>query len=142
MTLRKTIVGLGIVAFIGSWFLPVIHEVNGWKAFLVAFGGFWTPLEDWPHHLVMALTTLTNVVMIVAIGAFIRRGALQSRWAWGLIIAGVFDTYWLKPLLQEGADILIGFYLWWLSFFVVGLASLDSRSVSAGRATVASDRTP
>jgi hypothetical protein len=143
VTRRRAVLAIAIAVFVPSWFLPTIHgpgvpvtsldpDLPGWSAFwysLVMAGS----MENWLLTILSICSALTNVVMIVVLKAAALDDDVPSRWAWCLIVAGILNSWWLLRIVEGMRDqnLAIGYYLWWLSFFLVGSASLAIKPAEA-----------
>jgi hypothetical protein len=90
-------------------------------AFFLALVGSWNPngLGSWPLTIFAPASALTNVVMAAVLVALFYKFHLGRRWAWSLIIAGIMNLWWIA-LSDLRGTFGGGFYLWLLSFFLVG----------------------
>jgi hypothetical protein len=150
---RKNLAWIGFVAYALAWFMPTLmvgsrttppmyskdpDSMGGAQAFV------WALLEPldlnestlghWALDILAGCSALTNVLMLIVLGAMALGKRVRPRWTWCLIGAGILNAWWLARFTD---DLLLGYYLWWLSFFVVGYAArtsprLPSVSESAG----------
>jgi hypothetical protein len=137
--LRRATGWFGAGCFAISWIMPtVVNSDNdldpGWRAFTTCLWVLWNhdlPVADtWPLRLLVGGSVLTNVVMVVAICANLGGVKGRTRLGWWTIILGVVNAWWLVTLLQGGLNMLgLGYYLWWLSFFLVGYGCIQPRFV-------------
>lgn len=140
MSLRNVVTRIVLPAFVLAWFLPATREMgpgehhlppmSGWMAFYSAVMGLYprnSALSP-PLALLGGFSALTNVVMVIVLAATVRGAEIRSRWAWWLIAAGILNAWWL---VEYPASLGIGYYVWWLSFFVTGGAMLASRRAPA-----------
>ncbi len=129
---RNHTLAVGLLLFAIAWFLPV-HEYGkvlpeklpGWEALLVALSPDWHK-ED-PTHLYAAalsvLSALTNLLVVILVFAWrTRRERLIQLIGWACIISLGLNARWF--LSDNRSELRFGYYLWWLSFGVVGLACL------------------
>ncbi len=128
---RKPTLGVGLLLFAVAWFLPV-HEYGkalpqalpGWDAFLVALSPDWHK-EDLAHSYAAALSVasaLTNLLPVVLLLVWLRRSeTLIQLTGWACIVSLGLNAQWF---LNDWSGLRTGYYLWWLSFGVLGLACL------------------
>ena len=127
-----------------SWFLPAIraHDFQqplpGWKAFRYAACAVW-PCEDIQfdtmYHAVLATVSVTTTLFFVLCSPWVvMRGSRSLRRcsAWAAATAFLFNTHWIVIFGPQRWELTIGYYLWWLSFFLlaIGLAlSLEKKRI-------------
>jgi hypothetical protein len=128
---RKLTLAVGLLLFSIAWFLPV-HEYGktlpqtlpGWEAFVVALSPSWDT-EDLAQCYAAALSVasaLTNLLVVTLVLAWRRRSELLIQLiGWACIISLGLNAQWF---LNHRSGLRIGYYLWWLSFGVLGLACL------------------
>jgi hypothetical protein len=113
---RNHTFAVGMLLFAIAWFLPV-HEYGkalpeklpGWEALRVALSPEWHK-EDLAHSYAAALSVasaLTNLLVVILVFACVISLGLNAQW-----------------FLNNGSELRLGYYLWWLSFGVLGLACL------------------
>ncbi len=126
---RKRIM-IGLLWFAIAWFLPV-HEYGktlpqtlpGWEALLVALSPNWDgdPARRYAAALSVA-SALTNLIPVLLSFACCWRSERLIRLAgWACLISFGLNAQWI---LNDGSGLRMGYYLWWLSFGVLGLACL------------------
>ena len=126
-SLRTWSLRAGIAVFALSWFFPALlggqfdDNVPGWMGFFSALLVPWMPdgFGSWSLNILSVASALTNVLMAAVFGALFDKSDLGPRWGWSLMIAGVMNAWWIAgPKLRGGLG--GGYYLWLLSFFLVG----------------------
>jgi hypothetical protein len=135
MMKRRTILIAGLLTYVVAWFLPVLTfgttlasgRLPGWEALrlalvpIVPYQGF-TSGMSWGSAFYV-LSGLTNLLMVG--GAFIllrATGPAPRCLPTLLAAAAVLNTWWYFDGTLR-TDLLIGYYTWVLSFFIVALAS-------------------
>jgi hypothetical protein len=128
---RNLTLAAGLLLFAIAWFLPV-HEhgktlpqtLPGWQAFLVALSPDWHT-QDLAHSYAAALSVasaLTNLLVVILVFAWrTRRERLIQFLGWACVISLGLNAQWF---LDIGSGLRLGYYCWWLSFGVLGLACL------------------
>ncbi len=119
-----------------AWLVPV-HKygvrlprgVPGWEAFRLALSPLW-PYEgsgwtgSWYGNVIISASALTNVVMLVSVPIVLARsGRVRRVVAWAAIAAVVLNSYWFIAD-PDRVELRIGYYLWWLSFLMLGVGLL------------------
>jgi hypothetical protein len=128
---RNHTFAVGMLLFAIAWFLPV-HEYGkalpeklpGWEALRVALSPEWHK-EDLAHSYAAALSVasaLTNLLVVILVFAWRTRSErLVQFLGWACVISLGLNAQWF---LNNGSELRLGYYLWWLSFGVLGLACL------------------
>ncbi len=123
---------LGLLMFAVAWFVP-IHRYGktlpealpGWEAFLIALSPLWQKADPW-HWYDSALSVgsaLTNLVMVaLPFGWARRREHFVQLIGFACIVSLGLNAQWV--LSGSGSELRVGYFLWWLSFGVVGVACL------------------
>ena len=121
-----------------SWFLPVVRGtepralVPGWEAFRVASCAVW-PYQDchfdaWYYAVLSTVSAITTVLFVLASPLIVFHGSpsLQKASAWTAAAAFIVNAHWYVLFGRDRSDLMIGYFLWWLSFLVLaaGLFSL------------------
>ncbi len=128
---RNDALAVGLLLFAIAWFLPVHkygkalpEKLPGWEALLVALSPGWYK-EDLAHRYAAALlvvSALTNLMPVLLGIAWRRRSErLIQLIGWACIISLGLNAQWF---LNDRSGLRIGYYLWWLSFGVLGLGCL------------------
>ena len=142
----RTVAYVALCLFVVSWFLPV-HEAlvgadgsafgandmadfeagtpPGWRACSKTWDMLVNEWNDWRNP-VLGVTCLTNAVMVLA-GIALMSGARPRVLGFALLGCGILNAGWVYLLLDDMdfvKDLEPGYYLWTLSFFLVGLAFL------------------
>jgi hypothetical protein len=120
----------GLLLFAIAWVLPV-HEYGktlpqtlpGWEAFLVALSPNWgTEPAQWYAAMLSVASALTNLLVVILVFAWCRHIApLIQLVGWACLISLGLNAQWF---LNDWSGLRTGYYLWWLSFGVLGLACL------------------
>ncbi len=129
---RNSAMMLGLLMFVVAWFVPIHRHgktlpgaLPGWDAFLVAVSPLWQKANPW-HWYDSALSVgsaLTNLLMVALPFAWARRREHFLQLVGLACIASLgLNAQWL--LSGSGSDLRVGYFLWWLSFGVVGIACL------------------
>jgi hypothetical protein len=128
---RKFTLGFGLLLFAIAWVIPV-HKYGkplpetlpGWEAFAVALSPSWDT-EDLAQCYAAALSVasaLTNLLVVTLVFAWLRGGEYLIRLiGWACIISLGLNA---QLFLNHRSELRMGYYLWWLSFGVLGLACL------------------
>lgn len=120
-----------------AWLLPsVVHAefpffvARGWGATLAALQP--TGLS-WPVQVLSIASALSNLIFAGAAALAWARPARVSRsLEWAVWVAALIDTQWFV-LGTVGRDVLrSGYYLWVLSFVLLGIALHRARMSAAG----------
>jgi hypothetical protein len=133
---------LSAVAFLASWFLPVLEDVPGWMAFRYALAPL-IPFRDagnagWEDNVPQVLSALTNVMFVVLFGLWLSKQMFRPGMFVRIALACLLlDLYWLVLALRDGkglADLLVGYYVWLAAFVlmlvVAALTAFASRRTS------------
>lgn len=147
--LEAPLAWLAAVAFLASWFLPVLDDVPGWMAFRYALA----PLvpyrnagnEAWEDNAIHVLSALTNVMFLVLFGLWLARQMFRPGMFVRLTLACLLiNLYWLVVALRDAqglSELRVGYYLWlaaFVLFFAVAVLTAyasrrTSRTPMAGR---------
>lgn len=121
---------VGFLLFAISWFLPV-HEhgttqpqkLPGWEAFQVALAPNWgTQPVQWYAATLSVASALTNLLPVVSLVVWLRHSPILIRLTgWACLISLGLNAQWF---LNNESELRLGYYLWWLSFGVLGLGCL------------------
>jgi hypothetical protein len=129
---------LALVAWLASWFLPVVEGYAGWAAFRAAIEGpfrhlFPTAPEDAIPQVFSALTNVAFPIMFVMLVR--NRIERASRFMRVAIICLVLDLYWLVQAARADqlGKLLIGYYAWLAAFAL--LVAVGAISVVSSRRT-------
>jgi hypothetical protein len=163
MTTGRPVFLVGVIAYVLSWFLPVVPNktegvpFRGWDAFLTAIGPVFDPQHtDVCAQALWVLSALTNLLILGAVLIMLGRRAPPPRAVTiSLAVAAVLNTYWFflggpawaigmipdtAPLKDnclaignEPLPLLAGYYVWLSSFVLVAIASHLHRGGSAAR---------
>ncbi len=127
---RKPTLGAGVLLFAISWVLPVHEygktlpqELPGWEAFQVALFPNWgTEPAQWYAAALSVASALTNLLPVISLLVWLGRSEILIQLAgWACIVSLGLNAQWF---LNVGSELRLGYYLWWLSFGVLGLACL------------------
>jgi hypothetical protein len=107
-------------------------EVPGWKAFRLAACAVWS-CEDVQfqtvHHAVLATTSAITTVLFVLCSPWVVLSGgrpLRRVSAWVAGAAFLFNTHWIFIFGDKWTELSIGYYVWWLSFFLLAIGLLLS----------------
>ena len=114
---------LAALAFLASWFLPVIEDVPGWMAFRYALAPL-VPFRDavapaWDDNIPQVLSALTNVMFVVLFALWIAKQMFRPGMFVRITLACLLlNLYWFVKAWREDAlsDLLVGYYVWMLAF--------------------------
>src|SRR6516225_2104415 len=127
---RKLIITIGLLWFGIAWFLPVHKNgktlsegLPGWEAFLVALSPVWE--KGNPGHLYDAVlsvaSALTNLVIVAVPFAWRRRNEhFVQLVGWACIVSLGLNAQWFLSGAWSG--LRSGYFLWWISFGIIGVA--------------------
>jgi len=127
--MKRPLVWIAWTVFVLAWFLPVFHDgvrlprgLPGWEAFTMA-AGVLLPSEDagpWLSRVLPALSAGTNLLGIVAPWLSSRPGERTRHVLIGAFAAAfAVNSYWCFIAADE---LIVGYYVWWLSFAGQALA--------------------
>ena len=107
------------IAWLASWFLPVIDDYLGWQAFRAVFDPSIAGRSGWEDQAAQMMSGLTNFVFVGLFAALAGRGTMRP----GLLIRAalacfVVNLYWLVQAARDGSwhALLIGYYAWLASY--------------------------
>jgi hypothetical protein len=136
--LMRKLTWVAAVAWLASWFLPVIDGYPGWAAFRAAIEGpfrhtFPTAPED---AIPQVFSALTNVAFALMFFMLVRNRIVHhGRFLRVAIICLVLDLYWLMQAVRanEWQSLLSGYYLWLAAFAL--LVAISAINVVSSRRT-------
>jgi hypothetical protein len=126
-----------------AWFLPVITDgvrfpsgLPGWEAFRSAFSPVWTynggAMNSKIGAVAAVLSAVTTILFIVGSPWVLWRGSRSVRRmsAWIAVGAFLLDAHWYFFYGMNQSGLMIGYFLWWVSFLAmaIGLFDLAGRS--------------
>lgn len=122
---------LAAIAFLASWFLPVMDNTRGWEAFRYALApllpfrdvGSQTSQENIPQ----VLSALTNVVFILLFVLWLIKQMFRPGMFVRIAIAcALLNLYWPVMALRNGElrVLLTGYYVWEAAFVLVTAAAI------------------
>jgi len=137
MPRANRIVRLAWLIYAIAWVVPVhrngdrLPEVlPGWQAFRVAMNPVWPYDGDSSSEfsywgLLSVASALSNIVMVASVPIMLR-GTSRQRvvLAWGAFAAVLLNAQWV--IAKDWTNLRVGYYLWWASFLVVGVALLQA----------------
>ena len=120
-----------------SWFLPALivqeplrMKVLGWKAFRLAACAVW-PCEDVqfqtvPDAVLATTSAITTVFFVLCSPWVVLRGSRSLRRVSAWVAAGAFllNAHWIVLFGDKRSELSIGYYVWWLSFFLLAIGLL------------------
>jgi hypothetical protein len=138
------LVGFAVLAFLVSWFLPVLPQVPGWMAFRYALAPL-VPFRDaatlaWDDNVPQVLSALTNVMFVALFALWLTRQMFRPGLFVRIALACVLlNLYWFVRGWRENGlqDLLYGYYVW-LAAFALMLAAAAVTAFEARRTS----RTP
>ena len=117
-----------VVANALGWLLPVMDKYRGWQAFRVGLSPLW-PYEKFDIHGFLILlsvgSALTNVVFVIAALALVLPDLPNTRLRsafWVVLAAAALNLHWPISMGDNRGDLLIGYYVWLLSFPLLAIA--------------------
>lgn len=121
------------LAFIVSWFLPVLPEVPGWMAFRYALAPL-VPFRDagslaWDDQVPQVLSALTNVVFLILFALWLARQMFRPGLFVRIALACLLlNLYWFVRAWREKGlqDLLLGYYVWFAAFALMFAAAILS----------------
>ncbi len=127
---------VGIVMYVVAWFLPTLNIrfgslnmgiIPGWVAFLDALQSYrWFP-GPWYLMVIYVASALSNAVIVGALAlVFIARRSLPRFLRAMLVASAVLNTHWFVQI-EYRRDLMIGYYLWASSFFVIAAGLIKHR---------------
>lgn len=132
----RTLVLVGTVMYVLAWFVPVDNNLDssavpGWEAFSLALS-LW-PGDPWYTGVHVVASALSNLVLVGALAFVLVARRTPSRLLTGILIAcAVLNTQWFI-LSGDRESLRIGYYLWAISFFLIGAGlALDVRRAASG----------
>lgn len=141
---RRVLPLIAIATFAVSWFVPVHRagakigagELPGGQAFRLALSRITEIPESTPDQLPWAVlapaSALTNFFFVIAAIALLRGPGRPHRIVkWGSLLCVPLNMFWLV-LGNDRGDLLLGYYLWMVSFVLLAVAAFG-RSGSDGR---------
>jgi hypothetical protein len=148
MKIIPALAWLAVLAFLASWFLPVLEDVPGWMAFRYALAPL-IPYRDavsmhWEDNVPQVLSALTNLVFVILAALWAAKQMLRPGLFVRIALACLLlNLYWLvKAWRDDGiAELLYGYYVWLFAFaLLLAVAVLTafaarrtSRTPTAGR---------
>ena len=141
MKVTPVLAWLAALAFLASWFLPVLEDVPGWMAFRYALAPL-IPFRDavsmaWDDNIPQVLSALTNVMFVILFALWLARQMFRPGMFVRLALACLLlNLYWLVKAWRENglADLMYGYYVWLLAFAlmlaVAVLTAFASRQTS------------
>jgi hypothetical protein len=140
--LQQWLARVALVAWLASWFLPVVDGYSGWGAFRAALEGpfrhtFPTAPEDAIPQVFSALTNLAFPLMFF----LLMRNRVEHAWRFlqSAALCLILNLYWLVQIARahELEKLLGGYYAWVGAFALLVVAG--ALSVVSSRRT---SRTP
>jgi hypothetical protein len=144
MKVTPALAWLAALAFVASWFLPVIENVPGWMAFRYALAPL-VPFRDavtmpWDDNVPQVLSALTNVMFVILFALWLAKQMFRPGLFVRIAIACLLlNLYWFVKAWRDDAlaDLLYGYYVWLFAFSL--LLAVAVLTVFADRRT---SRTP
>ena len=119
------------LAFLASWFLPVLPDVPGWVAFRYALAPL-VPYRDagqlaWDDSVPQVLSALTNIVFMLMFALWLAKQMFRPGMFVRIALACVLlNLYWLVRAWREKGlqDLLFGYYVWLAAFVLMLLVAV------------------
>jgi hypothetical protein len=134
---NRVLAGFAAACWLASWFLPVLDNGAGWRAFMAALshqGG-----RSWDDAAPQIMSALTNVVFVAMFALLwferVPRPMLFIKIA---VACFIINLYWLVQLVRvgEASGLRIGYYAWLLAFALLIVSGVSihrtSRTPTAG----------
>ena len=128
---RNGLLAVGLLLFSAAWFLPVHRHgctlpegFPGGQAFMTALSLLWERGESFTLYnaVLSAVSAATNVIVVIVLFAwFSRSNCLIRLSGWGCLFSLPLNAQWFLSDSHR-PDLRIGYFVWWLSFGVLGLA--------------------
>jgi hypothetical protein len=136
------------LAFLASWFLPVLPQVPGWMAFRYALAPL-VPFRDaatlaWDDNVPQVLSALTNLVFVILFALWLARQMFRPGLFVRIALACVLlNLYWFVRAWREKGlqDLLFGYYVW-LGAFALLLAAAVVHAMATASEARRTSRTP
>ena len=121
-----------------AWFLPVVdgdepfpHGLPGLGAWFVSFCAVLpsSSYDTWYDRALVIVSAVSTPLFVLGSPWVIWRGShsLRLASAWAAVSAFVINSHWYVPLFgSHRLDLRIGYFVWWLSFMVLGIGLFDS----------------
>jgi len=134
--LRNTLFVLVLAAWVlqlVAWFLPVVAPqdlrgtIMGWKAFRLASCGVWPceglEFQGMIYSVLSTISVITTLFFIFCSPWVVLRGSrtIQKSSAWFVAAAFVFNAHWIVIFGDQRSLLMIGYFLWWLSFLLLAI---------------------
>ena len=129
-----------------AWFLPVVKEgvtlpqgLPGWQAFRVAASAVWplpdVTLDKWYKAVLFTMSAVSTLLFFPGSVWAVWSGsrALRRASAWVAAFAFVVNAHWYVFYGPDRKDLMIGYFLWWLSFLLLALGLLDLSRREVGK---------
>ena len=127
----KRLITFGLLLYAAAWCLPVHRdggtlpeEIPGLQAFLVALSVLWDTSADGPYGATLSVAgAATNLLVAALLFVWPRRSTWLVRLiGWACLFSLLLNAQWY--LSDFGPGLRIGYFLWWISFGVIGTACL------------------
>jgi len=121
------------VLHLAAWFLPVVAPqdirgtILGWKAFRLAACGVWPcgdiEFQGMIYAVLSTISAITTLFFIFCSPWVVLWGSrtVQKSSAWFAAAAFVFNAHWIVIFGAQRSLLMIGYYLWWLSFLLLAI---------------------
>ena len=121
-----------------AWFLPVVeigdrfpHGLPGLQAWLVSFFAVFpseTKFDTWYDRGLVIVSAVSTLLFVLGSPWVIWRGShsLRLASAWAAVSAFIINSHWYVLDGAHRSQLRIGYFLWWLSFMVLGIGLFDS----------------
>jgi hypothetical protein len=134
--LRNTLIFLVLAAWVlqlAAWFLPVVAPqdlratILGWKAFRLAACGVWPcegiEFQEMIYAVLSTISVITTLFFIICSPWVVLWGSrtVQKSSAWFAAAAFVINAHWIVIFGDQRSLLMIGYFLWWLSFLLLAI---------------------
>jgi hypothetical protein len=118
---------------IAAWFLPAIKSstftapIRGWEAFRYASCAVWPcqgiDFATWYFAVLSTVSVMTTLLFLLVSPWVVLRGSQSLRrvCAWAAILAFIFNAHWYVLSGSDRSNLMIGYFLWWLSFAALAI---------------------
>ena len=121
-----------------AWFCPVVkgevtfpHGLPGWQAFRVAACAVWPyqgfAFDEWYYAVLSTISAATTLLFIFGSVWVVSHGSrtLRRASAWIATSAFIIDAHWYVLFGSFRKALMIGYFIWWLSFLFLAIGLFD-----------------
>lgn len=133
----RLLFSLAWLCYLVAWFVPVIKDgvtlptgIPGWQAFYVALNAFMPSgqlaFNHWWIQFLVGTSAVSNALFLVAlVGLFLKKRSFLIVMGCLSLVSYAINSHWFIMFGRERSDLRIGYYLWWVSFILLGFALFD-----------------